>query len=225
VRFRCLATDYDGTLADKGRVTESTCEALRRLAASGWRLVLVTGRTLSDIQRVFPQLALMDRVVAENGALLYAPASGTMRTLAKPPPRALVESLRRRGVKTLEIGHVIVSTRDTYEREVGQALDALDVALEVIRNKDALMILPPGVDKATGLAAALTELNLPPAETVAVGDAENDAVMLACCGYGVAVANALPALKTSADWVTPGESGRGIVELVDRLLASDAVPG
>lgn len=222
MRFRCLATDYDGTLAENGRVAAATLQALARLAKSGRKTVLVTGRTLPDIERVFPQLDLVDRVVAENGAVLSTPRSGKVRLLGEPPPPALAEFLRQRAVQPLEIGHVIVSTRDRHERAVLQALAAVGVPLEVIRNKDALMILPPGIDKATGLAAALAELNLSPAETVAVGDAENDAVMLAACGQGVAVANALPALKAAADWVTRGEAGQGIVELIEWLLAEEA---
>jgi hydroxymethylpyrimidine pyrophosphatase-like HAD family hydrolase len=221
VRFRCLATDYDGTLAEHGRVAVATRRALARWAASGREAVLVTGRLVPDLERVFPELDLFSRVVAENGAVLYDPGSRQLRLLAEPPPSALVTLLRASGVASLEIGRVIVATYDRHEREVRQAIATLGVALDVIRNKDALMILPRGVDKATGLAAALAELNLSLAETVAVGDAENDAVLLAACGQGVAVANGLPALKASADWVTRAAAGQGVVELVDRLLESD----
>ena len=222
MQFRCLATDYDGTLAENGRVAEATLRALARLAASGCQTVLVTGRTQPDIELVFPQFDRFSRVVAENGAVLSTPGSGQARVLAEPPPRALVELLRQRRVTPLEIGQVIVATREGHARAVQQAIATLGVPLDVILNKHAVMILPRGVDKATGLAAARAELKLSPAETVAIGDAENDAVMLAACGQGVAVANALPALKASADWVTRGEAGQGVVELIDHLLAGEA---
>jgi len=217
-----LATDYDGTLAEKGRVADATREAVARLVASGCQAVLVTGRLVPDMQRVFPELTLFARVVAENGAVLYDPGSRQTRVLAEPPPRSLVTLLRQSGVGSLEIGQVIVATRDKHERAVRQSVATLGAPLDVIRNKDALMILPRGVDKATGLAAAVAELNLSLTETVAIGDAENDAVMLAACGQGVAVANALPALKAAADWVTHAEAGQGVVELIDRLLAEEA---
>jgi hydroxymethylpyrimidine pyrophosphatase-like HAD family hydrolase len=84
------------------------------------------------------------------------------------------------------------------------------------------MVLPAGVDKATGLAAALEELGLPARGVVGVGDAENDHPLLAACGFGVAVANALPALKERADRVTAGDHGEGVVELAEWLLADDA---
>ena len=72
-----------------------------------------------------------------------------------------------------------------------------------------------------GLAAALKELDLSPSEVVGVGDAENDLALLRCCGYGVAVASAVPALKEHADLVTKCGVGRGVVELVKWLIAGD----
>ena len=84
------------------------------------------------------------------------------------------------------------------------------------------MILPPGVDKASGLAVALDELGIPPERVVAVGDAENDHALLKACGFGVAVANALPALRERADYVTGGERGAGVAELIGMLVAGSA---
>jgi hydroxymethylpyrimidine pyrophosphatase-like HAD family hydrolase len=46
--------------------------------------------------------------------------------------------------------------------------------MQVIFNKGAVMILPTGINKATGLAAALSDLKLSPHNVVGIGDAEND---------------------------------------------------
>jgi hydroxymethylpyrimidine pyrophosphatase-like HAD family hydrolase len=67
----------------------------------------------------------------------------------------------------------------------------------------------------------LSELGLSPQNTVAVGDAENDYDLLKLCGCAIAVANALPMLKEAADIVTKGDRGAGVVELIDKLIASD----
>jgi hydroxymethylpyrimidine pyrophosphatase-like HAD family hydrolase len=224
MRFRCLATDYDGTLVEKGPVTESARQALRRLADSGRRLILATGREVPDLKQIFPGLELFDRIVAENGAVLYTPATGESQLLVEPPPATFIAELERQGVKALFIGRVIVATRDEYLARVERAIAESGLPLEITLNKTALMVLPPGVDKATGLTAALADLKISPSETVGVGDAENDAALLATCGCGVAVANALPKLKAMADWVTPSPAGQGIVELVEQLLAHDSVP-
>jgi len=221
MRYTTLACDYDGTLAADGCVDERTLDALRRARASGRALVLVTGRELDDLERVFAQLALFDRVVAENGALLVHPASGEQRVLAEPPPAAFVEALRRAQVERLSVGRVIVATVSPHETAVLEAIHALGLELQVIFNKGAVMILPSGINKASGLMAALAELGQVPERTVGVGDAENDHAFLALCGCAVAVSNALPSLKEHADLVTTGARGAGVVELIDALIADD----
>jgi hypothetical protein len=70
-----LATDYDGTLAHDGVVDDATADSLIAFRLSGRRLLLVTGRELPDLLRVFPRIELFDRVVAENGALLFEPVT------------------------------------------------------------------------------------------------------------------------------------------------------
>ncbi|MBV9267276.1 MAG: HAD family hydrolase [Acidobacteriaceae bacterium] len=93
--------------------------------------------------------------------------------------------------------------------------------LQVIFNKDAVMILPPGVNKMTGLCAALDDLKLSRHNVVGIGDAENDHAFLESCECSVAVANAIPALKERATIVTEGARGAGVAETIDRLIATD----
>jgi HAD superfamily hydrolase (TIGR01484 family) len=221
MRFRVLATDYDDTLADGGRVDDATAAAVARLRASGRAVVLVTGRELDDLLRVFPGAATLDAIVAENGALLHLPRTHETRALAAPPPAHFVERLRRRGVTPLAVGRVIVATRAPHERDVRQDIHALRLQLQVICNKGAVMVLPTGVDKGSGLGAALRALGLSPRDAVAVGDAENDHALLAACAYAVAVANALPVLRARADLVTAGRASAGVRELIDALIGSD----
>jgi hydroxymethylpyrimidine pyrophosphatase-like HAD family hydrolase len=83
------------------------------------------------------------------------------------------------------------------------------------------MVLPAGMNKAAGLAAALRELDLSPPNVVGVGDAENDHAFLRFCGCDAAVANALPAVKDEADLRLAGRHGDGVIELVDMILRDD----
>src|SRR5918911_1368746 len=122
MRYVALACDYDGTLATAGRVAEETCAALERLLASGRKLLLVTGRELEDLLEVFPQVHLFDWVVAENGALLYRPATRALTLLGSPPPHEFIHTLQARGVAPLSTGHVIVATWHPHERAVLEAL-------------------------------------------------------------------------------------------------------
>jgi hydroxymethylpyrimidine pyrophosphatase-like HAD family hydrolase len=222
--YQVLATDYDGTLAHHGVVSPETLDAVRRLRAAGKTLVLVTGRELEELKQVFPEIALCDLVVAENGGLLYWPGTGQMKLLGEPAPPAFVERLREKGVP-VAVGRVIVATVEPHEVAVLQTIKEMALELEVIFNKGAVMILPTGLNKATGLREGLARMGLSTRYTIGVGDAENDHAFLRICGCGIAVANALPALKSRADFVTARPHGEGITELIDQLLANNFQPG
>src|SRR6185295_17375636 len=150
MRYHALACDYDGTIAWDSSVSDRTIEALEDLKKSGRKLLLVTGRELDDLAAVFPRLDLFDRVVAENGALLYRPATKEQRVLGEPPPEALVERLRAAGVAPLSVGKVIVATWEPHQTTVLEAIRDLGLELQVVFNKGAVMVLPAGVNKASG---------------------------------------------------------------------------
>jgi hydroxymethylpyrimidine pyrophosphatase-like HAD family hydrolase len=221
VRYIAFACDYDGTIAADGLVDQSTLKRLQQLRESGRRLVLVTGRDLPDLLRVFPHLDVFDRVVAENGGLLYYPDTRAETALGPLPPPGFVDTLRGRGVTPLSVGRVIVATWEPHQAVVLETIRELGLELQVIFNKGAVMVLPSGMNKASGLSSALDSLHLSPHNCVGIGDAENDHAFLSLCECSVAVANALPAVKATATLVTSAPHGGGVSELVDRLLATD----
>ena len=219
MRLIAFATDYDGTLAHHGRVDEPTIAALLRLKASGRKLLLVTGRELTDLQQAFDRLDLFDLVIAENGALLYTPATQAEQPVAAAPPPELVAALRARDVAPLSVGRGIIATWEPNEGKVLQAIHELGLEWQIIFNKGAVMVLPPGVNKASGLAAGLPAMGLSPLNVVGIGDAENDHAFLTACGCSIAVANALDAVKATADFVTAADRGAGVAEAIDALVA------
>ncbi len=221
MRYHALACDYDGTLASSGKVSAETVAALKRVRDSGRKLILVTGRELDELREVFPELSLFDAVVAENGALLYCPATREERVLADPPPHRFVEALKSRGVSPLSQGHVIVATWKPHETATLEVIRELGLELQIIFNKEAVMVLPSGVNKASGLQHALSRLQLSAHNTVGVGDAENDHAFLSSCECAAAVANALPITKEYVDFVAERGHGEGVVELIERLIGND----
>src|SRR3954467_14882322 len=125
MKVQALATDYDGTLAWHSTVEYSTCTALQNLKESGRKLILVTGRELHELFGIFSSARMFDRIVAENGALLYEPMTERSVMLAPEPPDQFVECLRQRGVRPLCIGRSIVATQETYSRVIQEAIDEL----------------------------------------------------------------------------------------------------
>lgn len=216
-----LATDYDGTLAEDGVVSNSAIKAIEALKRSGRSAVLVTGRELPQLLEIFDRADLFDWIVAENGSLIYRPSNGQKRALADPPPQEFIRELERRGVGPISVGEAIVATWRPHEKTVLDVITELNLNRQVVYNKDAVMILPTGLDKATGLEAILGEMGQSWKSVVGIGDAENDLAFLSRCQHSVAVSNALDSLKREVDFTTKAERGDGVIELIEEILVDD----
>jgi hydroxymethylpyrimidine pyrophosphatase-like HAD family hydrolase len=221
MRHRVLACDFDGTLAVEGVYSDDTIRALERVADAGIRLVLVTGRTAEELADVFDPGTLFERIVVENGAVVIDAATGQELLLGPRIPGALVAEFQRTGVNPLIVGRVLCSTDWSQAAKLSAAIAKLGVDRQVVRNRESAMVLPPGINKRTGLEAALRSMGELPAATVAVGDGENDIPLFAVAGVSVAVANAVDALKARADVVMTEPDGRGVQSLAAALVAGD----
>lgn len=74
-----------------------------------------------------------------------------------------------------------------------------------------------GAQKANCLSALCQKLGIAREETMACGDNDNDLSMIKWAGLGVAVSNAVPALKAAADYVTEAPRSSGVKEAVERF--------
>jgi hydroxymethylpyrimidine pyrophosphatase-like HAD family hydrolase len=221
--FKALACDFDGTLASEDQVGPEALAALGRARQAALRLILVTGRTFFELTRVCGCLDLFDAVVAENGAVLYYPASAMIRDQGPPPPNRLLSELDRRGIY-YQVGRVIVGTGRSDEAAVREALNAAGVTRDRVYNRAALMLLPSGVSKGSGVRQALRHLGLSFHDVLAFGDAENDLDLFQACGWTACPANAVLMLKEIADWVLPGENGRGVAAAITGTILGDLLP-
>lgn len=221
MRYHALACDYDGTIAHHGRVSESTLAALRRTQESGRRIILVTGRRIDDLYAACPEADIFDCIVAENGAVFYDPRRRREVLLSDRPDPQFVSDLERRGVTPIDVGKAVVATWEPHESAVLEAIQHSGLELQMTFNKGAIMVLPSGVNKNSGLRTALRWLGLSPHNTVGVGDAENDHAFLMLCEFSVAVANALDSIKSRVDLVTERDHGGGVEDLIEDLLRDD----
>jgi predicted mannosyl-3-phosphoglycerate phosphatase (HAD superfamily) len=221
MRYLALATDYDGTLTTSDRLSSAVERALEQLRASGRRVVLLTGRTLEELAAVCDRFDLFDSIVLENGAVLYSPPARKAIALRTALPRALEEELLRRRVTPLVRGSAILATRRPHEITVLETIRDLGLEAQIIFNGGAVMVVPSGTDKGSGLTAALKDLGMSSHEVVGIGSAENDHSFLDICECAVAVGNAIDSIKVKVDFCTAGLGGFGVTELVSELVTTD----
>jgi Cof subfamily protein (haloacid dehalogenase superfamily) len=98
--------------------------------------------------------------------------------------------------------------------------------LEVTRSHaNFLEVLAPGVSKARAVAFLAERYEIARHETIAVGDSENDISMIRWAGLGVAMANARPDVRASADWIAPSVSDDGVADVIDRFILNGKTLG
>ena len=218
--FRAIAIDYDGTLTSRERPSDDVLAALRETRA-GMKLLLVTGRILSELREAFPEAGKCSNVMraAENGAVLWS-ETGVPRCLVPPVSPELDVALKARGVATRR-GEALLAMDAAHDLVALEGIARLGLDYQLVRNRAALIILPAGVSKGTGLSEALGELGNLASQRNRNGDAENDHALLETCEIGVAVENAIPALKTHADVVLAEPDGAGIARFLRDSLRGD----
>ena len=98
-----------------------------------------------------------------------------------------------------------------------ELIHELGLELQVSFNKGAVMVLPSGVNKKSGLLAALDELGISPHNVVSVGDAENDHELLRVAEVGVAAEWGGRAQQAAADVVLEGSGPEAVAAFVTLL--------
>ncbi len=222
MKFRALALDYDGTIAQDGILNPDVKAAILTAKQRGIAVVLVTGRILSDLVRVAGDISFLDAVVAENGAVLSFP-SGFSRLIGQSPPQNFVEELRRRQID-FTAGQCIVEADAVSAPRILSVVRELELPLLLLFNRGRLMVLPQGVSKGIGLRAALSALRISVHNAIAIGDAENDHDLLATCEIGVAVGWGSPALKQRADEVLEGTGPSAVAGYIRRISEELRLP-
>jgi hypothetical protein len=218
-----IACDFDGTGATHGHLAPETADAMAAARGSGFTTLLVTGRVLEDLQAAAVPFASFDAVVAENGALVWFPVwfpeTGRTIQLAAPPPDAFLAELRARSIP-YHAGAVVVGTWERHGADLLRLIRDFGMASQLVFNRDALMVLPSGIDKAVGVLRALEELHRSPRNMIAFGDAENDRPLFELAEIGIAARGSVAAITAAADdrLVQPGAGG--VAHYVRRLLDS-----
>lgn len=184
-------------------------EKLAAVRKAGTLLVLVTGRCIPELEELI-DTSVFDAIVAENGTILLI---GGKKTLLAPEGWAAV---RADLLKHFAGGcEEVVISLDRAEEE--NAARVVGGRAKIELNKDKIMIMPAGIDKASGLAVAVKSLGVR-GKIASVGDGENDLALFRASDYRIALQNSVDSLKREADYVSSLPDGQGVAEAIDQLF-------
>jgi hydroxymethylpyrimidine pyrophosphatase-like HAD family hydrolase len=217
--IRLLVSDFDRTFTDETlRVAPALADAIGRLKNKGISFSLVSGRNFSFLNDFCDDLdGIVDSFVAENGCI--GSFKGKKYVLRNGFDReALFKRLDKLAVP-YGYGEVITAVHYAHRQGLMEALKDTGDSYDVIRNVDSLMILPHNISKSSA-AVWLSEMHhVSRDETACIGDAENDVSLRSACGLLGAVANAIPEMKSAADYVCKQSNGEGLREFIEYIEA------
>jgi len=216
-----LAVDVDGTLTDgQQAVDPRVLPVLRNWDAP---VVVATGKSLPYPVALCQFAGIPTRVIAENGGVTAIADTDAIvydgdREAAQAVLDEYVAAGHSPGWRETDFVNRWRETEVAVARE--QPLEPLEViaadhGLEVVDTGYAYHVKDPGMSKGTALRTAASELDLDPADFLAVGDSANDVSTFAIAGEAVAVANADDAALAAADRVTDASYADGFLEAVE----------
>jgi HAD superfamily hydrolase (TIGR01484 family) len=242
---RALLVDIDDTVTTDGKLTAQAYASLERLQRAGMRVIPVTGRPAGwcdHIARMWP----VDAVVGENGAFYFFYDGSRLHQRFQDPLEVRRQKRSRLEALTVQIlaavpGAALAS--DQAYRETDLAIDYCeDVPPLPVEAAERIAQLMRGAgltakvssihvngwfgdyDKLSATRRLFAErygadLDASKAEVVFAGDSPNDAPMFDFFPKSVGVANVRRFAGVHPKYVTRAESGAGLAELVEHLLA------
>lgn len=229
--FKAVASDVDGTLTDGDRrICVSALEAIMRLEAKGVKVILVSGLPYALLRGLALYLGATGAIVAENGGVVHYEDSPTILGSNKSVRGAL-------GVLRKEFGDEVSQSWTNYfrlsdlaiqrtlpYRVVKKALEGKQLDVEVADTGFAYHLFDPNAGRGKGLQVACRKMGIETSEVLGIGDSDADGDLIRAVGFGVAVANATPMLKSLADYVTAKPYGDGFAETASLLLKGSFKP-
>ena len=228
MRYLALGCDYDGTLAHHGASTRRPrwrrwSGSSRRGGSCSWSPAASWTTCSASFA---PARPVRPRRRRERRPALHAGDREETRCWPSRRRERSSQALQR-ARRRAAVGRPRRSSPpgSRTRRPCCEAIRDLGLELQVIFNKGAVMVLPAGVNKATG-PGRRARASWACRRTTSSASATPRTTTPSCavCECSAAVANALPALKERADIVTRGDHGAGVAELIDELRRRRPAP-
>ena len=98
-----------------------------------------------------------------------------------------------------------------------------DEVYQTIAGNDLLQIMSKKASKWNGVKHMLVCFNLTPKAAVYFGDDNDDAEPIARCGFGVAAANAIPAVLDIAGEIMASNEEDGVAQYIEKYILSEKI--
>ena len=246
--IRLIVSDIDGCLGP-GEAQPYNLDVLRRVAECNRRakrgedtpaITLCSGRPAAYVDAMMQAVSGFVPAIFENGAGLYFPESyrfawnpalsASARATMRRARELLEERVVQTGVATIQPGkEMSVTLFPSQGYRLDQVGDVATATLEgeglacrVEVSVSSVGIWLEGIDKGTGVQWLAKETGIPLAEMAGVTDTWDDLPFLRMVGFRAAPANADREVTQTADYVSPYENGRGLLDIVERILEARA---
>ena len=237
MNYQLLALDLDGTLTNSRKeITPSTRDALIDIQKNGKKVVLASGRPSQGVLPLAEELHLGDYgsyILSYNGGRITDCRSGEIiysKYLPNDVAAPLLEIVKKYpGIDILAYTDTeLISGGDKFlitgEPELIQEVKAeaekhFHSYLSIYCSDPFFLeIMPQGIDKAHSLTKLLTSIGLSTDAMICCGDGYNDLTMIETAGLGVAMANAQPLVKKSADYITKSNDEDGVLHVINEFM-------
>ena len=155
-----------------------------------------------------------DRLITEDPDNKYVQLESRINNMEIMKVESFEKSMVFRPVKCLVVGDPdeLRACETGWQRELGAGLSIYRSAPYFLE------IMPKGIDKGSALSKIIGSTGLIRQEIMAFGDGMNDLSMIRFAEMGIAMENAEPELKRSADYVTLSNNDDGVADAIERFI-------
>ena len=239
MKYQVIVLDLDGTLTNsKKEITPPTRDALIEIQQNGKKVVLASGRPINGVAPLAEELYLKEYggfMLSFNGARITRCSDNAIiynKVIPQEVIRPIYEAVKEYpGLDLISYTDKVIlsgiKSNEYTEKEA--AINSMDLMpklqkqyhglLNIYRSEPFFLeIMPQNIDKAHSLQKLLNSIGLTADSMICCGDGFNDLSMIEYAGLGVAMENAQPVVKESADFITKSNDEDGILHVVNLYM-------
>lgn len=248
MKIKAIILDLDGTvLRNDKQVSPHTLEVLNRCRELGMKIMIASARPLRDVIQ-FTESIRPDMIAALNGAKIVFPDHETHSEIDPKQAEALLGQLCSLNVPlSLEMGNEVYSNvpipeypstiysgfpvlpdgEAPYKILVNQVSDSLIHTVEAMLPENLyttiaigkmIQIMDRRASKWNAVKAMLSSIDCSSLDAIYFGDDYDDIPPIRECGIGVAMGNAIDAVKASADYIAPSNEDDGVAGFLENFI-------